>query len=223
MTIRTTIPVPKIEDDCYDWYARHEAKVSEAAVGNHDIVLIGDSITHFWEPGEPTHGDNTWSEFFNGRRVMNLGFGYDRTQNVLWRLEHGEFAGQTPKLVVIHIGTNNLGGTVNCPADTPEDVAKGIAAIVHKVHALSPESTILAMEVFPRGDGKDRFAALTVQTSQALRRELGGLDFVRLLDLAPELGRSGGGIRSDCTRDGCHLNGAGYRIWGRALSPWLHW
>lgn len=94
---------------------------------SYDIVFIGDSITHFWADEDGvTHGVEVWREYYGRRRVLNLGFGFDRTQNVLWRLEHGELDGQCPKLVVLNIGTNQFSATPNYPCDTSADAAEGI-------------------------------------------------------------------------------------------------
>jgi lysophospholipase L1-like esterase len=77
------------------------------------ILFIGDSITHFFG-GEQfdsyaLRGKNTWGEFYAPRKAGNLGFGWDKTENVLWRLQHGAIDGIAPKLVVMMIGTNNTG------------------------------------------------------------------------------------------------------------------
>jgi len=105
-----TIATPVLEHDFYDWHERHRAKCLECERNNHDLVFIGDSITHLFEgdPAVPGRGERVWARYYGQRRALNLGFGWDRTQNVLWRLAHGEFAGQRPRLVVILIGTNNL-------------------------------------------------------------------------------------------------------------------
>ena len=49
------VPVPKLENDCYDWWQRHEAVIAAKQKIDPEIVLIGDSITHFWggEPASP--------------------------------------------------------------------------------------------------------------------------------------------------------------------------
>ncbi|HTZ83336.1 MAG TPA: GDSL-type esterase/lipase family protein, partial [Candidatus Acidoferrales bacterium] len=51
------IPVSRLEPDLYDWYARHNAELSLQQSylqknAQPDVVMIGDSITHFWY-GQP--------------------------------------------------------------------------------------------------------------------------------------------------------------------------
>ena len=152
------IPVTKLETDSYDWFARHDEVLKEEQTADPQIVLIGDSITHFWA-GNPkskiARGPLAWENAFGGRRVLNLGFGWDRTQNVLWRLDHGEFDGIHPNFVVINIGTNNLVGTDSCRKNTPAEIAEAIEAICIRVRSKSPDSKIILMGVFPRGQRAD--------------------------------------------------------------------
>src|ERR1019366_8119934 len=72
------IPVERLEQDSYDWYARHHAEVNVAKAMQPRVVLIGDSITNFWA-GEPTsvhvNGPSAWQRVFGGMSVLNMGFG----------------------------------------------------------------------------------------------------------------------------------------------------
>ena len=104
-TPSTLVPVTQNRDwRVYDWTTRHREASALMRARQPDIVMLGDSITHFWG-GEPVGGRRTgveeWDRFFAGRTVVNLGYGWDRTENVLWRLENGEFEGVTPKVVVL--------------------------------------------------------------------------------------------------------------------------
>ena len=109
-TNNAIVPVTWLERDSYNWDERHAQVLELQKTLDPEVVLIGDSITHFWAGpslSSQQNGPKTWADTFGGHRVLNMGFGWDRTQNVLWRLAHGEFAGQTPRLVVLLIGTLN--------------------------------------------------------------------------------------------------------------------
>jgi lysophospholipase L1-like esterase len=141
------IPVGKLEKDMYDWDQRHAAILAVKDQVKPQVVLIGDSITHFWggPPNEPkgNRGKEAWAATFGDLPVLNLGFGWDRTQNVLYRIQQGELDGLIPRLVVIHIGTNNLAGTKNARANTPAEIAEGVGAIVDHVHEKCPDAAIV--------------------------------------------------------------------------------
>ena len=153
-----TVPVPKLENDSYDWYARHAAVLGAKDKIDPEIVLIGDSITHFWG-GEPqarqANGPKAWASVFAPYRVLNLGFGWDRTQNVLWRLDRGELDGLHPRTVIIHIGTNNTSQTAHARQNTPAEIVAGIAAICGRVHSKVPGVRIILMQVMPREEKPD--------------------------------------------------------------------
>src|SRR4030095_625070 len=109
-----------------DWWQRHDA-VLKMRETNPEIVLIGDSITHLWggepvTPGRKPNGGESFASTFSDRKVLNMGFGWDRTQNVLWRLDNGEFDGLHPKWVILNIGTNNFADTKKAPANTHAEI-----------------------------------------------------------------------------------------------------
>ena len=88
---------------------------------------------------------------YGRRRAVNLGFDSDRTEHVLWRLEHGEVEEIAPKLVVVMIGTNNS----NQRHDPPEETAAGIQAILTTLRTRLPNTKILLLGVFPRSASAD--------------------------------------------------------------------
>ena len=57
----------------------------------------------------------------------------------------------TPQWVILAIGTNNLTGTPNARANTPEEIVDGIDAIYREIRKRSPESRIILMAILPRG------------------------------------------------------------------------
>jgi lysophospholipase L1-like esterase len=153
------IPASKLEENGYDWYGRHNEIIKLGKEINPEVVFIGDSITHGWGGQPPTsfkHADeNSMDKVFSGIKTLNLGFGWDRTQNVLWRMDHGELDGIKPRAVVLHIGTNNTSGTQNARQNTPAEIIAGIRACVVRIRAKLPDAKIILMSVFPREEKPD--------------------------------------------------------------------
>lgn len=63
------------------------------------------SITDWWS----WQGATIFNRYYAALGVANYGIAADQTQHVLWRIQNGEIAGLNPRLVVLKIGTNNLG------------------------------------------------------------------------------------------------------------------
>ena len=102
---------PQQRDD-YNWAERHEAVLARHRLVSPEIVFIGDSITHHWggEPlGKRRVAPEIWDALFAPSTVSNLGFGYDYADNAYYRVEQGELDHIAPRLILINIGTNNLG------------------------------------------------------------------------------------------------------------------
>lgn len=219
------IPVPKLEEDSYDWWERHEQVLNEQVKINPEVVLIGDSITHFWG-GEPkTEGNagavESWNSVFGPYRVLNLGFGWDRTQNVLWRLDHGQLKGLSPKIVVILIGTNNTSDTENARANTPDEIVEGCRAICDRVNDLVPDAKIILMAVFPREEYPDHPRRREIAEINVRYAELASERHYEFLDISALLLETDGVLSADTAPDFCHLTERGYRRWADALSPLL--
>lgn len=179
--------------------------------------MLGDSITHFWG-GEPDDGRRTgvvaWDRLFAGRRVVNLGYGWDRTENVLWRLTHGEFEGVSPKVVVVMIGTNNVG------RNTPDEIAAGIQAICALIHERSPSTRILLLGIFPRGE-RPNPARDTVNEINRRIAALDGRYGTSYLDIGDVFVTADGTIGKDVMSDFLHPTAKGYEMWAAAMKPTL--
>jgi lysophospholipase L1-like esterase len=218
------VPAINLENDSYNWHARHEAVLKVKDRLNPEVVMIGDSITHFWggPPESPfKRGAQAWNELFGTRPVLNMGFGWDRTQNVLWRVDHGEFDGLHPRSVVINIGTNNFTGTKHARENTPAEVAAGIRAIVIRLRAKSPESRIIVMGVLPRGEKASNPFRAKVPALNRLLAELGKVPGITFLDVGPKFLRPDGELPRSLMNDFCHPTESGYAIWAAALKPML--
>jgi len=221
VTNTAVIPVPKLEHDFYDWYQR-DAQVKELIKQQPvDLVFIGDSITHMFGglPAAPVHrGQAVWDRYYGTRNAVNLGFGWDRTQNVLWRLANGEFDGLHPKVVVLLIGTNNRTGTKNARENTPGEIAEGIEAICKAVHARAPASKIILLSVLPRSPARFVEPIREINRSAAKLESLG---YVTFLDLWPAFADPTGLPKKELMADTVHPNEKGYQVWAETMEPVL--
>jgi lysophospholipase L1-like esterase len=219
-----TVPVGKLEMDGYHWENRHAAAMEAKDRIKPEIVLIGDSITHFWG-GEPddgkARGKEAWAALFGNRKVLNLGFGWDRTQNVLKRIELGELDGIDPKVIVVHIGTNNLAATPHCRAATPAQIADGITAVVERAQAKCPNATVILMAVFPRGRGAANAQRTSIVEVNQLLAPLAQKPRVTLLDITDKWLGPDGAVSTELMPDTLHPNEKGYAVWAEALRPLL--
>lgn len=190
------------------WKERHEAclKIKQC-----DIAFLGDSITQGWE----STGRAVWDKNFAPMNAANFGFSGDRTEHVLWRLGHGELIPAKPKLIVIMIGTNNIGhGSSNA-----EQTADGVRAIVSVLRKELPKTKILLLSVFPRGPEANDPMRIAVGRASSLFVEQIQDPMVTHLDIGKTFIRSGGALRNTLMPDYLHLNPDGYELWAKAILP----
>jgi len=199
------VPVPRDGK----WMDRHESMNARVKQGNVDLLLIGDSITQGWEGA----GKEMWQLFYAPRNAVNLGIGGDQTQHVLWRLDHGNIDGISPKLAVLMIGTNNARG------HKPAQIAEGIEAIVAKLRAKLPEMKILILAIFPRGANNDDPARKVCQETNALVARLADGKMIHYLDIGPNFLSADGSLSKIIMPDLLHLSPKGYAIWAASIEP----
>lgn len=204
-----TTPAHRLDEGW--WKDRHERfnKVSQA--GEAELVFLGDSITQSWEGA----GKEVWEKSYADRQAANFGNSGDRTEHVLWRLENGNFDGLSPRLIVVMIGTNNIGHS----SSTPEQAADGVRAIVQKLHEKTPDADLLLLGVFPRGEKPDD--PLRRQAAEINRhiRELDSLDYVHYMDIGETFLEEDGTLSQEIMPDFLHLSREGYRRWAEAIEP----
>ncbi len=200
-------PVPRD----HEFWLKRQAKINERTQqGDIDLVFLGDSITQGWE--NPEVQQKVWEPFYGDRKSANMGIGGDRTQHVLWRLDHGNIDGLSPKLVVLMIGTNNSNGTDN----TAEEIAEGIKAIVSELREKLPETKVLLLAIFPRGEHPNPQREKNARASE-LASEIADGTMVQYLDIGPSFVDAEGGLSKKIMPDYLHLTVDGYQIWAEAI------
>lgn len=212
-------PMPLLETWSLDWWMpRHEQKLSElramkAAGTPPGVVFIGDSITQGWE----NEGRPVWAEAFGRYRPLNLGYGGDRTENVLWRLQNGEVDGIAPKVAVLMIGTNNAGHR----QEDPVTVAAGIRRLVEELRTRLPSTKLLLLAIFPREAHPGGHLRRLNDRVNAQIAALHDGRHVFFHDIGPALTNPDGTLSRDVMPDLLHLSEQGYRRWARAIGPEL--
>ena len=160
--------------DLESWFSLHTVLSLAAAHYNRQkgrLIFIGDSITERMQLTR--NGDALSQDYVQAHGILNLselvrsntsqlvsswgeplllGSGGDQTQHVLWRLEHGElFDRKFPRaefpgpLIVLHVGTNNLGW-----GHSPAETSVGVLAVAEYLLTHRIGCKVLLMELLPR-------------------------------------------------------------------------
>lgn len=196
-----------------DWDARWERNQARLKQGNVQLLMLGDSITERWESA----GRKLWDKLYEPMGAVNLGYGGDQTQHLLWRLQNGELDGIHPKAAVVMIGTNNTGLRVEDPART----AAGVRAILDELRTRQPQMKILLLGVFPRDanpDGEMRKINNTINKTIAAYADHKHIFY---LDIGDKFLDGEGRLSAEIMPDYLHPNERGYQIWAKAMAPML--
>ena len=213
-TVSTTIPVTQMREPYnYDWEGRHRKLLELNKSNPPDICFFGNSITHSWggEPEGPRReGVESWDKTFEGVKVRNFGYGWDRVENVLWRVYHGELDGFDTKQIVMKIGTNNL------HLNTDEEIIDGLELLIKAMKNRQPGAEILIVGILPRREQEDRVFGLNLKIAQ-----LTGKLNVNYVDIGKSMVLKDGKIDESLFSDGLHPNEKGYNLIGPELRKYL--
>jgi len=198
-------PCTQRRNDFYEWGDRHEAVLERNRTINPEIVLIGNSITHFWG-GEPKAdrqwGAKSWKQLFGKNRVTNMGFGWDRIENIFWRIYHGELDDCHPKTIILLAGTNNVG------INTNEQIVDGIIGLAKLIRERQPQAKLLVMKVYPCAGQEECISALNNLLESKLKQD----SMTDIIDVTSQLTLKDGSGKIDSSLfvDGTHPNELGY-------------
>ena len=172
---------------------RHEAKKAlriqqvdaDLARTRADVLVLGDSITERWPQA-------SLQSAYPGERVLNAGVSGDRVNDLLFRLSGQtsriadmqalgmtHWRGQSPRLVTIMIGTNDLRGA------TPCYIASGIVAAAGRAHALYPKAKVVVLSILPRGNPQGQFGDELGAVNALVAAEAKRSGQFQYLDLTP--------------------------------------
>jgi len=202
----------------------HEQLVAKAGQGRIDLYFVGDSITRRWGCSDKAYADlyANWRSHFYGWNAGNFGWGGDTTHNVLWRMQNGELDAVHPKVIVLQVGTNDIGAVVydvKERQDKVEEIVSGIEAILATCQEKSPEAVIVLTGIFPRADNATAIPLIaSVNERLAI---LADQSRVRFININHQLADSEGRPLDGMTVDGLHLSVKAYDLWATALEPHL--
>ncbi|MEO8484012.1 MAG: GDSL-type esterase/lipase family protein [Acidobacteriota bacterium] len=195
----------------------HLQLLEKKTQGRIDIYFEGDSIVRRWGATDYPLFLANWTQNFWGWNAADFGWGADRTQNILWRLQHGELDGVHPKIIVFLGGTNNVGTQPGSDAKVA-DITRGLRAIVDLMREKAPAVTIVLTAIFPRNDN-----IAVMPTINAINRNLASMadgKTIRFVDVNAQLADADGRVFEGVLNpDRLHPSLKGYQIWADALKP----
>ena len=206
--ISTEIPIEQYRDG-YDWIKRHEDVIENIKKTNPTTLLIGNSIINYWG-GNPkaslARGADEWSKYMAPIKVQNAGFGWDRIENVLWRVYHGELDHFTGKNIVLMIGTNNLG------INSDREIVEGLQFLINAIKTRRPDTKIIMVGILPRKKMEELVKNINEKIKTMLLK-----NHIEFVDFEKDF-LKGNQINSELfVGDGLHPNAGGYNVLGKDL------
>jgi lysophospholipase L1-like esterase len=199
----------------------HADLLAKRNAGQIDVYFMGDSITRRWGTSDTAYQDllANWNQNFSGWNAADFGWGADKTQHMLWRLQNGELDGVNPKIVVLLAGTNNVGRAT--PLGDAEaraaEVARGVAAIAREIRQRAPNATLIITGITPRSDNIAVMPIINRANMEIAR--LADSKSVRYININVKLTDSENVLKEGMANDGLHLTPRAYQIWADALKP----
>ena len=200
----------------------HEQLLAKRTQGRIDVYFEGDSITRRWGATDYPQLLENWNKNFTGWNAADFGWGADRVENILWRLENGELDGVNPKVIVLLAGTNNVGNKI--PADGIEgpaaNITKGLADVLRVMREKAPGAVVILMGIFPRNDNMAVMPEIDLINANLAKMADGRA--VRYLNVNGKLADGNGTLFDGMMNpDKLHPMTGGYQVWADALKPVL--
>ncbi|HET6965845.1 MAG TPA: GDSL-type esterase/lipase family protein [Acidimicrobiales bacterium] len=191
------------------WLSQGEA-ASQALPREHPAVLfVGDSITQWWT----TNGKASWARWFAPLGAADDGVVGDTTSNLLARIGAGQVPPESPRVIVLMIGTNNI-----ALGQSPQDIVRGIETVVFSLHSRMPASRMVVLGLLPRDRPGDPYRSEAVAVNRLLSQAVrpGGSFFrtyISYLDVGPLLLERDGRFRPGVMlADRLHPAASGYAL-----------
>jgi len=187
------------------WMERHESMNTKARQGKIDLIYIGDSIVQRYEGV----GKHVWDHYYASRNALNLGISGDRTQHVIWRLDHGNIEGINPKLAIVMIGQNNGGH------NTASEIAEGVTEVVKIIRTKLPKTKILLLGIFQRREKPTPERAVLAEANTIISKLAD--TSTSYMDINSVFVQPDGTIPASLMPDFEHPSELGFKRWAEAI------
>ena len=210
----------------WDSHVAHRQLLAKARQGRDriDLYFAGDCIVRRWGaidfPAYLAH----WEKAFFGWNAANFAWGADSIKHQLWRFMNGELDGVHPKVIVLMLGTNNIGNLRHTDEDALiADIVRGFKALIKVCFEKAPGASLIITGITPRNDGPDGplVNIPTIRKTNLALAALANRKGIRFLDIGHKLADERGMLYPGMSDDGLHFTLEGYEIWLQALRPLL--
>jgi lysophospholipase L1-like esterase len=204
------VPLSILNGGLSYWLTDEEQALMQLAVGGHaNVVFLGDSITYGLMAGT---GKPVWQTLFAPLKADNFAIPGLTTSQVLWQVGIGQVALASPDVVVLMIGTNNLG-----LGQSPKAAAAGVSAIVDGLRDQLPQTRILLLGVLPRGESPADPLRAEVAAVNGLLAGLDDGSRVRFRDIGGWFLEADGVLSPAVMPDFLHPSLWGYQLYTAAV------
>lgn len=197
------------------WKERYEQQVEQIKNNPCGVLFLGDSITDYWN----REGQKIWETVFKPYHPCNFGISGDQTTNLIYRITDSGIPAQTdPKLCIVMIGTNNTGFFRT--GETPEKTALGVLGAVQHLLVRFPDTQVVILGIFPRGNGPQDKLRLHNDKINAVLAQC-KLPRTTYVNINKRFLDSNGKLLPGISKDNLHFTEKGYGIWANAVLPYI--
>ena len=204
------------------WLGKHARLMANAKENpGAEIILLGDAFTQRWGDGaEKKPLITAWQKQFAQHKTLNFGITAERTENLLWRLDHGALDGLSPKVVVLNIGMNNV-ARMEKTGVTVASIAQGIQLCIENIRAKVPTAHVVLVKLLPAAKpGSPVREGITKVNAALDGLHLDKDPLVQVLDLMSDLTHQDGALRDEAyAYDQMYFGDYGYEIYAAKLRP----
>jgi len=195
------------------WLRLHEKHKNDSSKDEYDVLFFGGTLMKGWSRS----GRSAWDRHISPMKAVNYGVAGDTSSQLLWRINHGELDGMSPKVIVLMMGSEQF--RPGSPWVANEDIVKGIAAVVSQLRESFPASKILLCELPPLYGPEE---AMRIQEMNGQLKELRDGNQVEVLGIGSKFLNPSGSLKNILySREKNELSNLGYSTWATSMTSLL--